>query len=124
MSIFLYFLKGNYSLRNLNKRKNTINREQFLEYTKSVWNFSAVSAKQVGHPAPFPIELPSRLIQLYSYEKCVILDPFIGSGQTAIAAINNNRYYIGYEVDKTYIMLAKKRIHEEYLKKSNQSLFK
>ncbi len=119
----LIFSKGNYSLKNPNKKKNSITKEQFLEYTKSVWNFSAVSARKIGHPAPFPIELPNRLIQLYSYENCVILDPFMGSGQTAISAISNKRYYIGYEVDKTYIILANKRIEEEQLKNCNQNLF-
>lgn len=65
-----------------------------------MWEFPTESATKIGHPAPFPIELPYRLIQLYSYVEEIILDPFIGSGQTAIACIKSNRHYIGYEVEK------------------------
>ena len=91
-------------------KQNTIKKEEFLEFTKSVWEFSPVSAKKVGHPAPFPEELPRRLIQLYSFEKDIILDPFCGSGTTCIAALKANRQFIGYEIDKGYIELAKSRI--------------
>ena len=88
--------------------ESTISRDEFLEYTKSVWKFPAVSAKKMGHPAPFPLELPLRLIQLYTFAGEVILDPFMGSGQTAIAALKTGRHYVGYEVDETYIKLAEK----------------
>ena len=84
--------------------------------TKSVWTFPAVSAKEVGHPAPFPVELPYRLIQLYTYEGEVVLDPFMGSGQTAIAAIKTGRLYIGYDIEEEYVKLAERRI-KEYNKK-------
>jgi len=94
-------------------RKSTISKEEFLEFTKSIWTFNAESAKRIGHPAPFPVELPYRLIQLYTYENEIVLDPFMGSGQTAIAAIKTNRYYIGYEVNKQYVELAEKRIRNE-----------
>ena len=94
----LVFSKGTFSRKNMNRRRSTISREEFLEFTKSVWTFPAVSAKEVGHPAPFPIELPYRLIQLYTYESEVVLDPFMGSGQTAIAAIKAGRHYIGYNI--------------------------
>jgi len=76
-------------------RKSTISREEFLEFTKSIWTFPAEPATKVGHPAPFPVELPYRLIQLYTFEGEIVLDPFMGSGQTAIAAIKTNRNYIG-----------------------------
>ncbi|MGY4686387.1 DNA methyltransferase [Petrotoga sp. DB-2] len=56
-----------------------LREEEFLEFTKSVWTFSAVSVKGIGHPAPFPVELPYRIIQLYTYKDEVVLDPFIGS---------------------------------------------
>ena len=69
-----------------------------------------MSAKKVGHPAPFPVELPYRLIQLYTHKGEVILDPFMGSGQTAIAALKTNRYYVGYEIEKKYKKLAERRI--------------
>jgi site-specific DNA-methyltransferase (adenine-specific) len=108
----LIFSKAGFSRKNLEKRRATITREEFLEFTKSVWNFPAVRAKQVGHPAPFPIELPHRLIQLYTYEEEVILDPFMGSGQTAIAALTGNRRYLGYEIEADYVRLAEKRIRQ------------
>jgi len=112
----LVFSKGTFSRRNTNKRRSTISREEFLEFTKSVWTFPAVSAKKVGHPAPFPVELPYRLIQLYTYEGEVVLDPFMGSGQTAIAAIKTGRLYIGYDIEEEYVKLAERRI-KEYNKK-------
>jgi DNA modification methylase len=93
-------------------RKNTISKSQFLEYTKSVWDFSAESARKVGHPAPFPVELPYRLIQLYTFEGDVVLDPFMGSGQTALAALKSDRHFVGYEINAAYRRLAQKRIAE------------
>ena len=95
-----------------NNKENTITKEQFMEYTKSVWNMKTESAKRIGHPAPFPVELPYRLIQLYSFKNDIILDPFMGSGSTAIAAINANRNYIGYEINQEYIDLANNRIEQ------------
>ncbi|MHA1474248.1 MAG: DNA-methyltransferase [Promethearchaeota archaeon] len=91
---------------------NTIEKKDFVEWSKSIWNFSAVSAKKIGHPAPFPVELPRRLIEFYSYEGDVILDPFIGSGTTAIASLELERHFIGYDISAEYVKLAKKRIVE------------
>ncbi len=108
----LVFSKGMFSRKNSNKRKNTISKEEFLEFTKSVWTFPAEPAHKVGHPAPFPVELPYRLIQLYTYEGEFVLDPFIGSGQAAIAAIKTNRHYVGYDIDGEYVKLAERRIKE------------
>jgi len=108
----LVFSKGNFSRKNPHKRKTTISREEFLEFTKSVWTFPAVSARKVGHPAPFPVDLPYRLIQLYTYAGEVVLDPFMGSGQTAIAALQANRHYFGYEIDAQYVALAERRIKQ------------
>lgn len=93
-------------------RTSTISKEEFLEFTKSTWTFAAEPAKKVGHPAPFPVELPYRLIQLYTFKRDVVLDPFIGSGQTAIAAIKTRRHYVGYDINEEYVKLAKKRIKE------------
>ena len=93
-------------------KKNTITKEEFLEFTKSIWSFKAEPASKIGHPAPFPVELPYRLIQLYTYEGEVVLDPFIGSGQTALAAIKTKRHYIGYDINKDYVKLARRRIKE------------
>ena len=107
----LVFSKGDYK-REKNNKENTIEKEDFVAWTKSIWVFNAESAKRIGHPAPFPIELPYRLIQLYSFKDDIILDPFMGSGTTAIAALKSKRHYIGYETNKDYILLAKKRIEE------------
>lgn len=106
----LVFSKESYSKNKNQEKKDTITRDEFIQWTKSIWTFPAVNAKRIGHPAPFPIELPHRLINLYSYEGDVILDPFCGSGTTCLAAIKNNRNYIGYDVKKEYIDLSKKRI--------------
>ena len=81
-----------------------------MEWTKSVWTMNPESAKKIGHPAPFPVELPYRLIQLYTYKGDIILDPFMGSGSTAIAALKSERKYIGYDIDAKYIELAEARI--------------
>jgi len=105
----LIFSKETFS-RIKEDRENTITKGEFLEWTKSVWTFPAVSAKQVGHPAPFPEELPYRLIQLYTFKGDVILDPFAGSGSTCLSAIKNERNYVGYDIDSDYVKLAEKRI--------------
>ncbi|MBE3591718.1 MAG: site-specific DNA-methyltransferase [Thermoanaerobacter sp.] len=75
-----------------------------------LWTFPAVSAKSIGHPAPFREELPYRLIQLYTFKSEVVLDPFCGSGTTCLAALKSGRYYIGYEIEPKYVELAEKRI--------------
>ena len=92
---------------------NTIGRDDFIACTKSVWRFSTEQAKRVKHPAPFPIELPRRLIELYSYEGDIILDPFMGSGTTAEAAILTKRKYVGYEVNKEYVFVALNRLNTQ-----------
>jgi len=105
----LVFSKGRFK-RVVQGRESTIERDDFLELTKSVWQFSTESASRVGHPAPFPIELPRRLIELYTFEDDVVLDPFIGSGTTALAALDTQRHFIGYEIDPTYAQTALERI--------------
>lgn len=105
----LIFSKGDYS-RNRKEKESTISKEEFMEYTKSIWTFNAESAKRVGHPAPFPEELPLRLIKLYSFKDDIILDPFMGSGTVAIAALKTGRKYIGYETKEEYIQLSENRI--------------
>jgi DNA modification methylase len=118
----LVFSKGIFSRENL-MRKSTISKEEFLEFTKSVWTFAAEPATKVGHPAPFPIALPYRLIQLYTFEGEVVLDPFIGSGQAAIAAIRTKRHYVGYDINKEYVRLAERRIKEFFFNTNQQDLF-
>ena len=119
----LIFSKGTFKRKDKRKRESTISREEFLEFTKSVWTFPAVSAKEVGHPAPFPVELPYRCIQLYTYKGDVVLDPFMGSGQTAIAAIKTGRYYVGYEIEEEYVKLAERRIREFLIGHKSSKLF-
>ncbi len=106
----LVFSKGNNGRTNFNNKISTITKEEFMELTKSVWTFPAQQARSIGHPAPFPIELPLRLIKLYTFQDDVILDPFIGSGTTAVAALMTGRHYVGYDIEKDYIKLAEKRI--------------
>lgn len=110
----LVFSKGDYK-RSLGKeerlfKKNTITRDQFLEWTKTIWQMGTESARRVGHPAPFPEELPFRLIQLFSFETDVVLDPFMGSGTTAMAALRSNRKYVGYETVEAYVRLSEQRL--------------
>lgn len=107
----LIFSKDSYS-RKKDTRQDTITNQEFMDYTKSIWTFSSASAKKIGHPAPFPEELPRRIIQLYSFKGDIVLDPFMGSGQTAIAALKSGRHFIGYEIDKNYQQLATNRVKE------------
>ncbi len=108
----LVFSKKSFERPKPENKEDTITREEFLEFTKSVWYIKPEMAKKIGHPAPFPIELPYRLIQLYSFKGDVVLDPFMGSGQTALACLKTGRFYIGYEINKDYIRLAEKRIRQ------------
>jgi DNA modification methylase len=106
----LIFAKSSFRRKPREGRESTIERDEFLAFTRSVWNFPAESARKLGHPAPFPVELPYRLIQLYTFSDEVVLDPFMGSGQTALAALKSGRHYVGYEIDEGYVRLAKARI--------------
>lgn len=93
--------------------KSDISKEEFLEWTNGVWNFPGESKKRIGHPSPFPIELPKRCIKLLTYIDDIILDPFLGSGTTIIACIKTGRKGIGIEIDKNYCEIAKKRLISE-----------
>ena len=87
--------------------------DEFLEATTDVWEIPAASATRVGHPAPFPVELPQRLIDLYTYRSDLVLDPFMGAGTTAVAAVRTGRHYVGFDTDAGYISLAEQRIKSE-----------
>jgi len=102
--------KGSYA--RVRRGEDTISKEEFLNATISIWNILPESARRVGHPAPFPVELPGRLIELYTFEGDLVLDPFLGSGTTAVAAVESNRHYVGYELSAEYIAIAERRIHE------------
>tara|TARA_B100001996_G_scaffold309157_1_gene250771 strand:- start:31 stop:936 length:906 start_codon:yes stop_codon:yes gene_type:complete len=110
----LIFSKGDYKLPRLKiekeERCDTIESKEFVEFTKSIWRFPTVSAKRVGHPAPFPVELPRRLIELYSFKGDIVMDPFMGSGSTCIAALDTNRRYLGIDIDQDYCELALNRV--------------
>jgi len=108
----LVFSKGDFG-RQKGDKENTCTKEEFLEFTKSIWSFKTESAKRVGHPAPFPVELPYRCIQLYTFKGDVVLDPFMGVGTTALAAIRTGRHFVGYDVTKEYVENAEKRIKAE-----------
>ena len=91
----------------------TAYRDEFMEATTDVWDIPPASATRVGHPAPFPVELPQRLIDLYTYRGDLVLDPFIGAGTTAVAAVRTGRHYVGFDTDADYIALAEQRIAGE-----------
>jgi len=105
--------KGDFKRSKPSDKKDTITRDEFLEYTRSVWRFQPVSAKRVGHPAPFPEELPYRCIQLYTFSGDVVLDPFAGSGTTCVAAVKTERHYICIDINEGYVKIAEDRIKEE-----------
>lgn len=94
-------------------RKNDITKSEFMQWTNGVWTFNGESRKRVGHPAPFPLELPRRCIKLFSFVGDVVLDPFLGSGSTLIAAFLNHRKGIGVDIDGKYCDLAISRLQRE-----------
>jgi site-specific DNA-methyltransferase (adenine-specific) len=110
----LVFSKGTFR-RQREGGESTITKEEFLEWTKSVWTFQAVSARKIGHPAPFPEELPHRLIQLYTFRGDIVLDPFVGSGTTCLAARADGRGYVGYEINPDYAQHARQRLAQATL---------
>ena len=101
------------SMKNSSGGKSTIEKDEFMESTLSIWNITPEKAKKIGHPAPFPVELPKKFINLYSFKDDLILDPFIGSGTTAVASKLLKRKYVGYEINKNYIKIANNRLKME-----------
>ena len=95
------------------KGESTVSRNDFMESTLSVWEIAPESAKRIGHPAPFPIALAKRVINLYSYTNDVVLDPFMGSGTTCVAADWMNRRFVGYEIEPAYCEIAVDRINKQ-----------
>ena len=94
-------------------RKTDITRQEFMDWTNGLWTFSGESKKKVNHPAPFPVELPLRCMKLFSYVDDVVLDPFMGSGSTIVAASRCDRRAIGIDRDKEYCGIALERIRKE-----------
>jgi DNA modification methylase len=91
----------------------SIFKEEFMSATKDVWEIPAESATRVGHPAPFPVGLPKRLIDLYTYYDDLILDPYMGAGTTAVAAVRSGRRYVGCETEMPYIDISNERVTAE-----------
>jgi len=114
VELIVVLYKGDWKKKNGSK-KSDILRDEFMDWTNGLWTFSGESKKRIGHPAPFPIELPKRCIKLFSYVDDVILDPFMGSGTTLIAAQLHNRKAYGIEIDDEYCKLAKNRLINEAL---------
>lgn len=95
------------------KGESSLSADEFMEATLDVWRMPPESARRVGHPAPFPVELPQRLIELYTYRGDLVLDPFLGAGSTAVAAVRAGRRYCGYDTDPAYVELARQRVAAE-----------
>lgn len=106
----LVFSKDSFRLEPESGAKPDIANDRFVEYTRSIWQFPTVSASKVGHPAAFPLELPRRLIKLYSYPGDLVLDPFCGSGTTCLAARELDRRWIGVDIDPRYVFVARQRL--------------
>lgn len=103
----------------------SIFKDDFMDATTDIWEIPPESANRVGHPAPFPVELPYRLIQLYTYRGDLVVDPFMGSGSTAIAALRSDRKFVCYDTDPEYVETARKRVadEEKRLQRGDQTRF-
>ena len=111
----LVFSKGDYKLPRSKKeresgRLDTIPRDDFIQHTKSIWSFATERASRVNHPAPFPVELPKRCIEMYTFAGDVVLDPFNGSGTTCVAAKLHGRHYVGVDLSPEYCAIAEERL--------------
>ena len=113
VEVILVLYKENWK-KNNGRKENDITRDEFMQWTNGVWTFNGQSKKGAGgHPAAFPIELPRRCIKLFSFVGDTVLDPFLGSGSTLIAANQNDRKGIGIEIDENYCRIAVDRLHQE-----------
>lgn len=90
----------------------TITADEFMDLTYDIWELAPESARKVGHPAPFPVELPRRFIELYTYEGDLVLDPFMGAGSTAVAAVQEGRHFVGFDTDPDYVARSRQRVAE------------
>ncbi len=111
----LMFSKGDYKLPRTKSERSegridTISKDDFIKQTKSIWSFSTESARRVNHPAPFPVELPNRCIEMFTFLGDVVLDPFLGSGTTAVAAKQLGRIYVGCDISEEYCGISERRL--------------
>jgi site-specific DNA-methyltransferase (adenine-specific) len=120
VEVILLLYKKNWK-KTSGSKKSDITKAEFMQWTNGVWTFNGESKKRVGHPAPFPVELPRRCIKLFTFVGDTVLDPFLGSGTTLIASYLNNRKGIGVDIDKEYCDLAVNRLQQEA--KINQASF-
>jgi len=111
VEVIIIFYKERW--QKIKKGESDITKHEFMEWTNGLWTFSGESKKKVGHPAPFPVELPRRCIKLFSFVGDTVLDPFMGSGSTLIACALLNRKGIGVDIDENYCGLAKNRLINE-----------
>ena len=111
VEVIIIFYRGRW--QKIKNGKSDITKKEFMEWTNGVWTFSGESKKKVGHPAPFPVELPKRCIKLFSFVGDTVLDPFLGSGSALIACALLNRKGIGVDIDENYCKLSKKRLTNE-----------
>ncbi|HKH06373.1 MAG TPA: site-specific DNA-methyltransferase, partial [Acidimicrobiales bacterium] len=93
--------------------RSSVTADEFMAATLDVWQIPPESARRVAHPAPFPVELPERLVLLYTYEDDLVLDPFLGSGSALLAAARHGRRYVGYDTDPAYAAIAERRLADE-----------
>src|SRR5205807_2359819 len=100
----------------------SLSRDEFMEATTDIWEIPPESATRVGHPAPFPVELPERLIHLYTYRGDLVLDPFMGSGTTAIAAMRAERHFAGFDTEPEYRAAALARVEKERSRQESERL--
>ncbi len=92
--------------------QSTLMTEDFMALTLDLWSIPSESARRVGHPAPFPVELPEQLIRLYTFADDLVLDPFMGSGSALVAAARLGRRYVGYDLEQEYVDIAERRVTE------------
>ena len=107
---FEYILIFSKSHKLTHTGESTISKEDFISWSNGTWNMNTEKVSKIGHPAAFPVELPTRCIEMLTFKDDVVMDPFMGSGSTAIACQNTGRHYIGFELDKTYYDIACRRI--------------
>ena len=95
--------------------ESDMTKDEFMEWTNGLWTFAGEKKSRIGHPAPYPIELPRRCIKLFTYIGDTVLDPFMGSGTTLLAAYQNNRKSVGIEIDEGYCQIAIERLRQMHL---------